>query len=81
VVRYVGAAYLVNVGVHKLLEREEPREHLLGTRSRLYLRGLLVQLLHPKIAIFFLAFLPQFVDSSRGRSQRRSSCSARRSRC
>jgi threonine/homoserine/homoserine lactone efflux protein len=66
VVKYVGAAYLVYLGVRKLLEREEPQERLLGTRSRLYLRGLLVQLLNPKIAIFFLAFLPQFVDSSRG---------------
>ena len=33
-----------------------------GRRSRLYLSGMLVQLLNPKIAIFFLAFLPQFVD-------------------
>jgi threonine/homoserine/homoserine lactone efflux protein len=66
VVKYLGAAYLVYLGVRKLLEREGPLEHLLGRRSRLYLRGLLVQLLNPKIAIFFLAFLPQFVDSSRG---------------
>ena len=66
VVKYAGAAYLVYLGVRKLLEREEPQERLLGTRSRLYLRGLVVQILNPKIAIFFLAFLPQFVDSGRG---------------
>jgi threonine/homoserine/homoserine lactone efflux protein len=66
VVRYAGAAYLVYLGVRKLLEREELRDGLPSARSRLFLRGLLVQLLNPKIAIFFLAFLPQFVDSSRG---------------
>jgi threonine/homoserine/homoserine lactone efflux protein len=66
VVRYAGAAYLVYLGVRKLLEREEPADALPSARSRLFLKGALVQLLNPKIAIFFLAFLPQFVDSSRG---------------
>jgi threonine/homoserine/homoserine lactone efflux protein len=66
VVRYAGAAYLVYLGVRKWRERDEPQERLASARSRLYLRGFLVQLLNPKIAIFFLAFLPQFVDSSRG---------------
>jgi threonine/homoserine/homoserine lactone efflux protein len=66
VVRYAGAAYLVYLGVRKLLEREEPADALPSARSRLFLKGAVVQLLNPKIAIFFLAFLPQFVDSSRG---------------
>jgi len=66
IVKYAGAAYLVYLGVRKLLEREEPQEALSSARSRLYLRGLLVQMLNPKIAIFFLAFLPQFVDASSG---------------
>jgi threonine/homoserine/homoserine lactone efflux protein len=67
VVRYVGAAYLIYLGIRKWREcDDEPRERAVNARSRLYLRGLLVQLLNPKIAIFFLAFLPQFVDSSRG---------------
>jgi threonine/homoserine/homoserine lactone efflux protein len=66
VVRYAGAAYLVYLGVRKLLEGEEAPGSLSSARSRLFLRGVLVQLLNPKIAIFFLAFLPQFVDSSRG---------------
>jgi threonine/homoserine/homoserine lactone efflux protein len=66
VVKYAGAAYLVYLGFRKLLERDEPPDALPSARSRLFLKGALVQLLNPKIAIFFLAFLPQFVDSSRG---------------
>jgi threonine/homoserine/homoserine lactone efflux protein len=68
VVKYVGAAYLVYLGARKLLERpeEERPEVLVSGRSRLFLKGALVQLLNPKIAIFFVAFLPQFVHSSRG---------------
>ena len=66
IVRYDGAAYLVFLGVRKLLGREETEDSLPNPRSRLYLRGLVVQLLNPKIAIFFLAFLPQLVDPSRG---------------
>jgi threonine/homoserine/homoserine lactone efflux protein len=66
VVKYAGAAYLIYLGVQRLLGREQPQDQVSSARSRLFLRGLLVQLLNPKIAIFFLAFLPQFVDSSRG---------------
>jgi threonine/homoserine/homoserine lactone efflux protein len=66
VVRYAGAAYLIYLGVRKLLEHEEAEVSSGSARSRLYLKGMVIQLLNPKIAIFFLAFLPQFVDSSRG---------------
>jgi len=66
VVKYAGAAYLVYLGFRKLLQRDDPPDALPRGRSRLYLKGALVQLLNPKIAIFFLAFLPQFVDSARG---------------
>jgi threonine/homoserine/homoserine lactone efflux protein len=66
VVKYVGAAYLLYLGVRKLLGRGRPQDTLPGARSRLYLKGMLVQLLNPKIAIFFVAFLPQFVDRSHG---------------
>jgi threonine/homoserine/homoserine lactone efflux protein len=65
IVKYAGAAYLIYLGVRKLLQRD-PETPAAGAGSRLYLRGLIVQLLNPKIAIFFLAFLPQFVASSRG---------------
>jgi threonine/homoserine/homoserine lactone efflux protein len=66
VVKYAGAAYLLYLGVRKLLERDQPQDALPSGRSQLFLKGALVQLLNPKIAIFFVAFLPQFVYSSRG---------------
>jgi threonine/homoserine/homoserine lactone efflux protein len=68
VVKYAGAAYLVYLGVRKLLERsaiddvDRPAEPL---RSA-FLRGIVVNVLNPKTALFFLAFLPQFVDPDRG---------------
>ena len=67
VVKYAGAAYLVHLGVRKLLEPADMASAAApARRSRLFLDGLLVQLLNPKIAVFFLAFLPQFVDPGRG---------------
>jgi threonine/homoserine/homoserine lactone efflux protein len=69
-VRYAGAAYLVFLGVRTLLRREQ---HPLGTAAtasprlgRAYVEGVLVNVLNPKVALFFLAFLPQFVDPARG---------------
>src|SRR5260221_8719561 len=70
VVKYAGAAYLIYIGVQRILSRadtptaqsELPRRSL----GRLYRDGFVVNLLNPKTALFFLAFLPQFVDPSRG---------------
>jgi threonine/homoserine/homoserine lactone efflux protein len=70
VVRYAGAAYLVFLGVRTLLRREEHRFDPAATASprlrRAYVEGVLVNVLNPKVALFFLAFLPQFVDPARG---------------
>ncbi|MXG89060.1 LysE family translocator [Nocardioides flavescens] len=66
-VKYAGAAYLVWLGARALLSREGPVTVAVPRgRSRLFLDGLLVQLLNPKVAVFFLAFLPQFDDPARG---------------
>jgi threonine/homoserine/homoserine lactone efflux protein len=69
VVKYAGAAYLVYLGLRKLLERHPPtvlerrrREPL----RRAFVQGAVVNVLNPKTALFFLAFLPQFVDADRG---------------
>ena len=68
VVKYAGAAYLIYLGIRKLLERdavtrvERKREPL----RRAFVRGMIVNALNPKTALFFLAFLPQFVAPDRG---------------
>jgi threonine/homoserine/homoserine lactone efflux protein len=67
-VKYAGAGYLVFLGVRKLLERDAPADAPEQTRMlrRAFLRGAVVNVLNPKTALFFLAFLPQFVDAERG---------------
>jgi threonine/homoserine/homoserine lactone efflux protein len=69
VVKYLGAAYLIAVGLRRLagLERE-PEPHLRRPRDlgQLYRQGIVVNVLNPKTALFFLAFLPQFVEPDRG---------------
>src|SRR5437773_10622021 len=68
VVKYAGAAYLVYLGVRKLIERD-PRivlEHRHEPLRRAFARGVVVNVLNPKTALFFLAFLPQFIDADRG---------------
>jgi threonine/homoserine/homoserine lactone efflux protein len=70
VVKYAGAGYLIYIGVRRMLSRPDAQapQLKLPRRSlgRLYRDGFLVNLLNPKTALFFLAFLPQFVDPSRG---------------
>ncbi len=68
VVKYLGAAYLIYLGIRKLRDREPGLEPSVSRRPRLFVNGLAVQLLNPKIAIFFVAFLPQFVTPARGSS-------------
>jgi threonine/homoserine/homoserine lactone efflux protein len=68
-VKYVGAAYLIGLGVKTLLAREKlaETEAVEGkSLSRAFYQGIVVSLLNPKAALFFFAFLPQFVDAKRG---------------
>ncbi len=68
-VKYLGAAYLIYLGLHKLLVNEEvdpQRSSPRLPRSRLFYQGFIVNLFNPKTALFFFAFLPQFVDRSQG---------------
>ncbi len=68
-VKYAGAAYLVWLGLRRIFGREaasgQQARAPVGYR-RLWRDGFVVNLLNPKTALFFLAFLPQFVDPARG---------------
>jgi threonine/homoserine/homoserine lactone efflux protein len=68
IVKFAGAGYLVYLGVRKLLERSEAvaREQRRESLRRAFARGAVVNALNPKTALFFLAFLPQFVQADRG---------------
>jgi threonine/homoserine/homoserine lactone efflux protein len=67
-VKYAGAAYLIYLGIRKLLDRDGPPTVEQGRESlrRAFVRGVVVNVLNPKTALFFLAFLPQFIDPDRG---------------
>jgi threonine/homoserine/homoserine lactone efflux protein len=69
IVKYLGAAYLIYLGVRKLFAREVLQST--GTNQpqslrRIFSQGVMVAALNPKTALFFVAFLPQFVEPSRG---------------
>jgi threonine/homoserine/homoserine lactone efflux protein len=68
--RIVGAAYLVYLGIRALQQRDEgvgaEGDWGVGTGARAYRRGLITNLLNPKMALFTIAFLPQFVDPHAG---------------
>jgi threonine/homoserine/homoserine lactone efflux protein len=71
VVKYLGAAYLVYLGVQRLRRKESlaaasdtVAPHV--TLVRVFSQGIVVNVLNPKTALFFFAFLPQFIDPARG---------------
>ena len=68
-VKYLGAAYLIFLGVQKLRRQELTETSPEAAPSKLrhvFGQGIIVNVLNPKTALFFFAFLPQFVDASRG---------------
>lgn len=68
-IRYVGAAYLVYLGIRKLLAKAEQDDGdgspaVAESAFSMFRRGLWVNLLNPKAIVFFLAFMPQFIRPS-----------------
>lgn len=69
VVKYLGAAYLIYLGVRKLITKvqvnpDQPVEP--QSLRRIFSQGVIVNVFNPKLTLFFMAFLPQFVDPARG---------------
>jgi threonine/homoserine/homoserine lactone efflux protein len=67
VVKYAGAAYLIYLGIRMLLEKHEMTlEPSLSNTSNPFIQGIITEMLNPKTALFFLSFIPQFVEPSVG---------------
>lgn len=69
IVKYLGAAYLVYLGIRTLttpVKTQQPEAIEKKSLGRIFSQGVVVAILNPKTALFFFAFLPQFVDPARG---------------
>ncbi|GGG52658.1 LysE family translocator [Bizionia arctica] len=73
IVKYLGAAYLIFLGLKSIFKKTEESFELSTKETKvnykkIYLSGVLTNILNPKVALFFLAFLPQFIDPNYGQS-------------
>ena len=74
IVKFVGAAYLFYLGVKSIFNKKKS-SFLKGEKlkplsySKIFTQGVLTNILNPKVALFFLAFLPQFIDIKNGHPQ------------
>lgn len=68
VVKYAGALYLVWLGFRMIRTRNVPMdEPKVGNKNHAFRQGVVTEVLNPKTALFFLSFLPQFVNPALGR--------------
>lgn len=70
IVKYLGAAYLLYIAYQVFIHRNEPLDLTAHGSKKglkaLYIKGFFMNILNPKVSIFFLAFLPQFVSVENG---------------
>ena len=70
VLKYSGACYLIFLGIKKLVQRPQQVKQAIKSNNQgtlnVLLDGMIINILNPKTAIFFLAFLPQFVSLEKG---------------
>ena len=69
IIKYLGAGYLIYIGLKALLSKSEqmeikPAEMKTGGAKKMFITAFISDVLNPKIAIFFLAFLPQFINTT-----------------
>ena len=66
IIKYAGAAYLIYLGVRSLLKKNKNetgiKELPALSPQKIFTQGFITNLLNPKVAIFFLSFLPQFIN-------------------
>ena len=74
VVKYLGASYLVLIGLRTLTRKPEAISTSASsmTQSQAFRQGFIINTLNPKIALFFLSFLPQFIDPNISSNARQS---------
>ncbi|MBJ2173274.1 LysE family translocator [Aureibaculum sp. A20] len=67
IVKYLGAVYLIFLGLKTIFKKEDGKFELnngneIVNYKKIYFSGIMTNILNPKVALFFLAFLPQFID-------------------
>jgi len=66
IIKYAGAGYLVYLGIRSLLNTKKTKTEIKTlppiSQRKIFLQGMLTNILNPKVAIFFLSFLPQFIN-------------------
>ena len=66
IIKYAGAAYLIYLGIRSFLNNKKTKKEIdtlpILTNRKIFFQGILTNILNPKVAIFFLSFLPQFIN-------------------
>lgn len=66
IIKYAGAAYLMYLGIRSLINKKRNATEIKSLTSmsnrKIFLQGMTTNILNPKVAIFFLSFLPQFIN-------------------
>ena len=67
IIKTLGAVYLIYMGIKSIMDKsslEESKENKIENLKEIYFQGVITNVLNPKVALFFLAFLPQFINEN-----------------